>query len=119
MTKSDAIDVSRLASPVPPETADTNKIKYSKDKIRINCVCPGVIAYVFSLTSFGFQFTDCVSTPMTQGSPEFAELIKPAVAIAPMDRMGTPQEIADACLFLCSSKATFVQGTAMVSFHLC
>ncbi|CZR59050.1 related to dehydrogenase [Phialocephala subalpina] len=78
MTKSDAID-------------------YSKDNIRINCVCPGVIA-----------------TPMTQGDPEFRAALVPAIAIAPMDRMGTPQEIADACLFLCSSKASFVQGHAMV-----
>ncbi|KUJ20054.1 NAD(P)-binding protein [Mollisia scopiformis] len=78
MTKSDAID-------------------YSKDNIRINCVCPGVIA-----------------TPMTQGDPEFRAALAPAIAIAPMDRMGTAQEIADACLFLCSSKASFVQGHAMV-----
>jgi len=54
---------------------------------------------------------------MTQGEPGFAESIKPAVAIAPMNRMGIPQEIADACLFLCSSKATFVQGAAMVSLN--
>lgn len=52
---------------------------------------------------------------MTQGDPEFAKLLEPAIAIAPMDRMGTAQEIADACLFLCSSKASFVQGHAMVS----
>ncbi|KAM3420296.1 hypothetical protein BST61_g3580 [Cercospora zeina] len=37
-----------------------------------------------------------------------------AIAIAPMDRPGTAQEVADAVLFLCSSKATFVQGSAMV-----
>jgi NAD(P)-dependent dehydrogenase (short-subunit alcohol dehydrogenase family) len=56
---------------------------------------------------------------MTQGEPKFAEALKPAIAIAPMNRMGIPQEIADACLFLCSSKATFVQGAALVSlqFH--
>ncbi|PPJ51221.1 hypothetical protein CBER1_08058 [Cercospora berteroae] len=37
-----------------------------------------------------------------------------AIAIAPMNRPGTAQEVADAVLFLCSSKATFVQGSAMV-----
>jgi len=78
MTKSDAID-------------------YSEDNIRINCVCPGVIA-----------------TPMTVGNPEFMKRLEPAIAIAPMNRMGTAQEIADACLFLCSSKATFIQGAALV-----
>jgi NAD(P)-dependent dehydrogenase (short-subunit alcohol dehydrogenase family) len=56
---------------------------------------------------------------MTQGEPEFAKALKPAIAIAPMNRKGTPQEVADACLFLCSSKATFVQGSAMVSLNTC
>lgn len=54
-------------------------------------------------------------TPMTQGDSDFEAALAPAIAIAPMNRMGTAQEIADACLFLCSSKASFVQGHAMVS----
>lgn len=78
MTKSDAID-------------------YSSDDIRINCVCPGVIA-----------------TPMTTGSREVEERLRPAVEIAPMKRMGTPEEVADAVLFLCSSQASFIQGHALV-----
>lgn len=51
---------------------------------------------------------------MTEGDAEFREALQPAISIAPMNRMGTAQEIADACLFLCSSKATFCQGMAMV-----
>ncbi|RVX67180.1 hypothetical protein B0A52_08614 [Exophiala mesophila] len=78
MTRSDAID-------------------YSKDGIRVNCVCPGVI-----------------KTAMTTGTQELAELMEPAVQIAPMERMGLPEEVADAVLFLCSEKASFVQGHAMV-----
>ncbi|EME79141.1 uncharacterized protein MYCFIDRAFT_57797 [Pseudocercospora fijiensis CIRAD86] len=69
-------------------------IDYSKDNIRINCVCPGVI-----------------DTPMTR--PQM-DVLGPAISIAPMNRAGTAQEISDAVLFLCSSKATFVQGSAMV-----
>ncbi|TVY56312.1 3-oxoacyl-[acyl-carrier-protein] reductase FabG [Lachnellula suecica] len=72
-------------------------IDYSKDRIRVNCVCPGVIA-----------------TPMTEGDAEFRKALEPAIDIAPMRRMGTAQEVADACLFLCSSKASFVQGHALV-----
>lgn len=41
-------------------------------------------------------------------------VFKSAISIAPMDRPGTAQEVADAVLFLSSSKATFVQGSAMV-----
>jgi NAD(P)-dependent dehydrogenase (short-subunit alcohol dehydrogenase family) len=78
MTRSDAID-------------------YSRDNIRINCVCPGVI-----------------ETPMTTGSEEVTERLKPAIMIAPMGRMGTPEEVADAVLFLCSPHASFIQGHALV-----
>ncbi|EFX04729.1 short chain dehydrogenase reductase [Grosmannia clavigera kw1407] len=78
MTKADAID-------------------YSLDGIRVNCVCPGVIA-----------------TPMTTGSTEVEERLRPAVSIAPMQRMGTPEEVADAVLFLCSAQASFIQGHALV-----
>jgi NAD(P)-dependent dehydrogenase (short-subunit alcohol dehydrogenase family) len=57
---------------------------------------------------------------MTQSDPSFAAALTPAIAIAPMNRMGTAQEIADACLWLCSTKASFVQGHALVSpFILC
>ncbi|CAJ2511148.1 Uu.00g067730.m01.CDS01 [Anthostomella pinea] len=78
MTRSDAID-------------------YSRDGIRVNCVCPGVI-----------------ETPMTTGSPEVTERLRPAIAIAPMQRMGTADEVADAALFLCSSQSSFIQGHALV-----
>ncbi|KAI9162863.1 short chain dehydrogenase reductase [Paramyrothecium foliicola] len=78
MTKADAID-------------------YSSELVRVNCVCPGVIA-----------------TPMTTGSKEVEERLRPAVEIAPMARMGTPEEVADAILFLCSSQASFIQGHALV-----
>lgn len=55
---------------------------------------------------------------MTQG-PEQQKLFAPAVSIAPMNRMGEPEEIADACLFLSSSKATFVQGASLVCLGSC
>ncbi|CAF3448087.1 unnamed protein product [Fusarium graminearum] len=69
-------------------------IDYSKDLIRVNAVCPGVI-----------------DTAMTR--PQ-ADVLAPAVNIAPMGRMGTAQEVADCVLFLASSKASFVQGSAMM-----
>ncbi|KAJ3545590.1 hypothetical protein NM208_g2445 [Fusarium decemcellulare] len=78
MTRSDAID-------------------YSKDNIRINCVCPGVI-----------------ESPMTTGTKEVTERLRPAIEIAPMRRMGRPDEVANAVLFLCSSQASFIQGHALV-----
>ncbi|KAJ5461394.1 uncharacterized protein N7458_002946 [Penicillium daleae] len=72
-------------------------IDYSKDSIRVNCVCPGVI-----------------ETPMIMKNSEVREAITPAAEIAPMKRMGKPEEVADAILFLCSTQASFVQGHAML-----
>ncbi|KAJ5442816.1 Short-chain dehydrogenase/reductase SDR [Penicillium cf. griseofulvum] len=72
-------------------------IDYSKDEIRVNCVCPGVI-----------------ETPLVMENAEIRDAIMPAVQIAPMKRMGQPAEVADAILFLCSTQASFVQGHAMV-----
>jgi NAD(P)-dependent dehydrogenase (short-subunit alcohol dehydrogenase family) len=31
-----------------------------------------------------------------------------------MNRMGRPEEVADAALFLCSPKASFIQGISLV-----
>lgn len=75
----------------------SDAIDYSKDGIRINCVCPGVI-----------------ETPMTTYHEEVRERLRPAVNIAPMQRMGKPEEVADTVLFLCSTFASFVQGHALV-----
>ncbi|ETS76299.1 hypothetical protein PFICI_11686 [Pestalotiopsis fici W106-1] len=75
----------------------SDAIDYSPDGIRVNCVCPGVI-----------------DTPMTTSSEEMRERLRPAVDIAPMRRMGTPEEVAHAVLFLCSPEASFIQGHALV-----
>ncbi|CAD0082927.1 unnamed protein product [Aureobasidium vineae] len=67
-------------------------LDYSAHNIRVNCVCPGVI-----------------ETPLINDE------VRKAISIAPMNRAGTPEEIADCILFLCSPKASFVQGAALVA----
>jgi len=69
-------------------------LEYAKAGIRVNVVCPGAI-----------------QTPMLDGltgnNPEF----KAGVAAAePMGRVGRPEEVADAVIWLCSDTATFVTG---------
>lgn len=73
-------------------------LDYAHKKIRINAVCPGVI-----------------QTPMidrfTQGDAAAAEQLASG---APIQRMGKPEEIADAVLWLCSPRASFVIGAEII-----
>ena len=75
----------------------TAALEYAKSGIRVNAVCPGVI-----------------DTPMVQRglaiSPEFEAQV---VAAEPVGRMGKPEEIAEAVVWLCSDAASFVTGHAM------
>jgi NAD(P)-dependent dehydrogenase (short-subunit alcohol dehydrogenase family) len=73
-------------------------LEQAKSNIRINAVCPGVI-----------------QTPMIDrliGGNSEAEA--GFVALEPVGRMGTPEEIADAVLWLCSKGASFVTGHPLV-----
>lgn len=72
-------------------------LEYARLGIRVNAVCPG--------------FTD---TPMVEalghGSPKRADAIINAI---PLRRLGTPDEVAQAVLWLCSDESTFVTGHAL------
>lgn len=74
----------------------TAALEYVKQGIRVNAVCPGVI-----------------DTPMitryTQGDKGIEGQL---AASEPIGRIGRPEEIADAVVWLCSEKASFVTGVA-------
>jgi len=75
----------------------TAALEYAKSGIRVNAVCPGVI-----------------KTPMveriTGQRPGRAERM---TAAEPVGRMGKPEEIAEAVVWLCSEAASFVTGLPM------
>jgi NAD(P)-dependent dehydrogenase (short-subunit alcohol dehydrogenase family) len=73
-------------------------LDYASSNIRINAVCPANID-----TAMMQRFTG--------GSPEGRDR---AIAQEPVGRMGKPEEIAAAVLWLCSDAAAFVVGHAMV-----
>jgi len=73
-------------------------IDYASSKIRINAICPGVI-----------------HTPMIDRVTHQDPKIEAGYAAgAPMNRMGNPEEIADAVLWLCNPGAAFVTGAEIV-----
>lgn len=71
-------------------------------RIRVNTVCPGVID-----TPFTREFLDRADDPQALAA-EYG-------AVAPLDRMGTPEEIAHCILFLASDEASFVTGTSLIA----
>jgi NAD(P)-dependent dehydrogenase (short-subunit alcohol dehydrogenase family) len=73
-------------------------LDYAQSNIRINAVCPGIID-----TSMMQRFSG--------GTPEGRQTV---IAQEPVGRMGTPDEIAAAVVWLCSDTASFVVGSAMV-----
>ena len=62
-----------------------------KDQIRVNAVAPGV-----------------TRTDMVAALPE--EMVKRITAPIPLGRVGEPEEVADAFLFLASDMASYVTG---------
>jgi len=69
------------------------------DKIRVNAICPGVIETPMII--------DRVSGGTAEGQQEMIEQ-------EPIGRMGKPDEIAAAVLYMCSDAAAFMVGHAMV-----
>src|SRR3954451_11240801 len=72
-------------------------LEYAPRGVRINAVCPGTIA-----------------TPMVSDMLATGELdLDRALADQPINRLGEPEEIAAAVLWLCSPGASFILGVAL------
>lgn len=71
-------------------------LEYSKDKIRVNCICPGVVD-----TDMTKPFVK------TQKDRDFMD------AEHPLGRMGKPQEVAKAVLYFASDDAVWTTGAIL------
>ncbi len=75
----------------------TAALEYATQGIRVNAVCPGVIA-----TEMITRFTQGDATALAQ-----------LTEAEPVGRLGEPDEVADAAVWLCSDRASFVTGQAI------
>jgi NAD(P)-dependent dehydrogenase (short-subunit alcohol dehydrogenase family) len=73
-------------------------LDYAQANIRVNAVCPGII---------DTRMMDRVTGDTAEGRQR-------VISQEPIGRMGKPEEIAAAVLWLCSEAASFVVGHAMV-----
>jgi NAD(P)-dependent dehydrogenase (short-subunit alcohol dehydrogenase family) len=73
-------------------------LDYVEDRIRVNCVLPGVI-----------------ETPMTTSTAEARRAAEAgSVARTPMGRFGVPEEVADTVVFLAGNRSSFTTGAEFV-----
>lgn len=76
----------------------TAALEYATSGIRVNAICPGVI-----------------DTPMVKRfTADNAEAQAGFLTMEPVGRLGKPEEIAEAALWLCSDDASFVTGHPLV-----
>ena len=72
-------------------------LEYAQQNIRMNAVSPGA-----------------VETPMFERFAGEEDLRAQLASMHPMGRVARPEEIADAVLFLCSDRASFITGHTLV-----
>ena len=77
-------------------------LDYATQNIRVNCICPGVI------------WTPMVERVMMENAGGYEEGKKQFISAEPIGRMGKPEEIAQAVLFLaCDESSSFITGIAL------
>lgn len=72
-------------------------VTYARQGVRVNCINPGYI-----------------ETPMTSGLTENEQGREYIASLHPMGRLGQPEEIAAAAVFLASDDASFITGHTLV-----
>lgn len=72
-------------------------LENAKRRIRVNAVCPGF-----------------VETPMADRTLRVSTVHKYVVSCHPVGRLGNPAEIAEAVVWMCSDRASFMTGQSLV-----
>lgn len=77
--------------------ARTWALEMARDQITVNCVAPGPIA----------------TCAFWKNNPPEAEATRRLMQAIPLQRMGTPEDVANAVSFFCDAKAGFVTGQTL------
>ncbi len=77
----------------------TAALEYARSGIRVNAVCPAFIK------------TPMVDSLVEVGGPAMS--LERLAHMQPMGRLGTPEEVAEAVVWLCSDRAAFITGIAL------
>lgn len=72
-------------------------VEYGPDNVRVNCIAPGLI-----------------KTDFARALWENADILKERMSTTPMRRIGEPDEIAGAAVFLASQAGSYVTGQSLV-----
>src|SRR5277367_2504217 len=72
-------------------------LETARNRIRVNAVCPAVI-----------------ETPMAERIFGAPEMNKYALGLHPIGRFGKPMEVAEAIVWMCSDRASFMTGQSLV-----
>jgi len=78
----------------------------SPQKIRVNAICPGLIATSIFGASMGL--------PRAVADQMAARVVENAAKVQPVPKAGLPDDIAQAALYLASDASAFVSGTHLV-----
>ena len=99
--------VEAFGAPINYSTAKSALIAFSKNlskklagKIRVNTIAPGNINFP------GSSWEEKIKTDEKK--------VKEIINNVPMKRFGTPEEIANSAVFLCSDKASFITGALLI-----
>jgi 3-oxoacyl-[acyl-carrier protein] reductase len=77
--------------------ARTWALELARDRITVNCVAPGPIA----------------TTVFWQNNPPEADYTRNLISSIPLQRMGTPADVANAVSFFCDARSSFVTGQTL------